>query len=303
MPFYLTDLTSGVFLIRMKIAKPAAALKSFRTLEMEMWFVEDEPTPLGRLHFCGEARHRGIPADAMRTLGCYGAIYLLEGAGEFRDANRLAQNVSAGDVLLLFPDVPHAYGPPEGAVWRELFLHFDGAIFDALRACGVLHPSRPIHRATPQDVWLPQFRHLARTPRLETVGAGLKLLDLARLLAQIVGAPSPISPPYDWLRHACDLLEGDINEHCDLPKIARLVGLSYSAFRQKFKRATGVSPAQWRARHRVQSACRLLETTEMSHRAIARTLGYADEAQFSRRFSLIMGTSPRQWRRENRTAT
>jgi len=47
----------------------------------------------------------------------------------------------------------------------------------------------------------------------------------------------------------------------------------------------------------VQTAATLLRLTDMTHREIARTLGFADEFHLSRRFRAQFGVAPRDYRR------
>ncbi|HRI83645.1 MAG TPA: AraC family ligand binding domain-containing protein, partial [Opitutaceae bacterium] len=80
----------------------------------------------------------GIGHGNMRVLGSYAAVYLLAGGGEFGDASGLRREVRAGDLLLLFPEVPHFYGPRPGGRWDEIYFVFHGPVFDQWRQAGIL---------------------------------------------------------------------------------------------------------------------------------------------------------------------
>jgi AraC-like DNA-binding protein len=86
----------------------------------------------------------------------------------------------------------------------------------------------------------------------------------------------------------------------DLDALAAVVHLSKYHFSARYKAATGHSPIQHFLQMKVEYACQLLESSELSIKAIAAELGYEDPLYFSRLFSRIMGESPRAYRRKAR---
>ena len=274
-----------------------------RTIAFEEWVCDDVPSPLGRISIGGLVTHRGIPAHAMRVLGEYALIYLLKGGGSFCDSHHQRAEVRPGTLLLLFPGVGHAYGPPPGGLWRELFLHFEGPLFELLQARGVLDERRPIHHALPVDKWQERLLELAHTPRLaREVDTTAKIFRLANLLSQITSDEPSLPPPEEWFQHACRLLKGNISEPFDLNLVAQAVGMSYHSFREKFRERSGVPPARYRMQERIAVARRMMEREELTGRAIAMALGFGDEANFSRRFKQEIGVSPRLYRQQLRDA-
>ncbi len=272
-----------------------------RTIAIEEWVCDDVPSPLGRLTIAGTATHRGITSSAMRVLNCYVVILLLEGNGSFQDANRNRAGVAPGDLMLLFPGVGHSYGPSPSGVWRELFLHFEGPLFTLMQQQGVLDPRRPVHRALPLEVWRDKLLDIARTPRFDSVPDSTdKMCRLASLLGRLTADQSPLPPQEDWFEHACRMLKGNINEPLDLETVAQAVGMSYPAFREKFRGRAGMPVGRYRLQERVEVARRMLEREELTARAISKSMGFGGEANFSRRFSQIVGVSPRRYRQQKR---
>jgi transcriptional regulator GlxA family with amidase domain len=88
---------------------------------------------------------------------------------------------------------------------------------------------------------------------------------------------------------------GYMMRHLDRPlrvsTLATEVNISPSHFFYLFKRHVGRTPIDYFIRLRLQHACRLLEETEMSVKAIAYTLGYDDPFYFSR-LKFYPGNSP-----------
>ena len=92
-------------------------------------------------------------------------------------------------------------------------------------------------------------------------------------------------------------LSDDLTGDGRLQTVAAESGLSYDTFRRHFTAQVGQSPSAFRTARRLQTAATLLRLTDMTHREIARTLGFADEFHFSRRFRAQFAVSPRDYRR------
>jgi transcriptional regulator GlxA family with amidase domain len=92
-----------------------------------------------------------------------------------------------------------------------------------------------------------------------------------------------------------------MSQHLNMPlrvaTLAARTSLSKSHFNVLFKRYVGSTPIDYFIRLRLQQACRLLQDTEMSVKAIAYTLGYDDPFYFSRIFKSFNRIAPSQYRR------
>lgn len=78
-------------------------------------------------------------------------------------------------------------------------------------------------------------------------------------------------------------------------QIAKSLGVSESGFRSLFKKAFGLSPAQYRMYIRINQAKHLLESTEMTVGDIAEALGFYDEAYFCKIFRKYAGIPPKKY--------
>ena len=82
-----------------------------------------------------------------------------------------------------------------------------------------------------------------------------------------------------------------------LPEMADRVGMSRSAFAQKFKATVGQSPLEYLTRWRMLVAGDRLVHGSEPVAAVSLELGYESEAAFSTAFKRVMGCSPRQYSR------
>lgn len=81
-------------------------------------------------------------------------------------------------------------------------------------------------------------------------------------------------------------------------KLARSCNLSRSAFAGRFLARVGTPPATYLAHVRLDAATGLLRDTSLPVTLIAKRVGYASEAAFSRAFKNRYGMSPTRWRRD-----
>ena len=78
--------------------------------------------------------------------------------------------------------------------------------------------------------------------------------------------------------------------------LARSIGMSRSAFADRFTRIMGETPMRYLAQQRLQLAARRLEESGASIARIAFEVGYESEAAFSRAFKREFGLPPAAWR-------
>lgn len=87
-----------------------------------------------------------------------------------------------------------------------------------------------------------------------------------------------------------------------LAELARRVGMSRTAFAERFKVMVGTAPVEYLTRWRMLLAGDRLRTSAEPVAAIAQTLGYASESAFSNAFRREMLCSPRRYRQAQQVA-
>lgn len=260
-------------------------------------------TPLGRVVVTGTLHKLGTdPQASGRVLGSFGLVVVTEGGGTFSDARGTTAVVSAGDALLLFPDIAHSYGPRPVGAWRENYLVFEGPVFDLWRDAGVLDARRPLLRAPVRTAWVQRVGALATRPARWWTGddALADVCEVQSLLAELVAeGPEQEGGGTDdqsWLAAATRLLRDDVRRERSLEDVARELTVSYPAFRRRFRALAGMSPGRYRSLAAIEQACALMAATTLTDRQIAADLGYSDEFHFSHRFTALAGRTPRAYR-------
>ena len=146
----------------------------------------------------------------------------------------------------------------------------------------------------------------AGRPGSETVLAKLSELlfvESVRRYAQaqpdgLTGWLAGLREPY--VARALALLHRDIARRWTLDDLGREVGLSRSAFADRFFHLIGVPPMHYLASWRMQVATQKLRNTSAFLAQVAEIVGYDSEAAFSRAFKKAFGAAPATWRRSFR---
>lgn len=87
-------------------------------------------------------------------------------------------------------------------------------------------------------------------------------------------------------------IEENIFETLELEKLAEICNLSISRLKHLFKEETGIPPAEYIIRKKVEKAQELIENQQLSIKNIAYDLGFSSPAYFSTVFKQYNGCSP-----------
>jgi transcriptional regulator GlxA family with amidase domain len=93
-----------------------------------------------------------------------------------------------------------------------------------------------------------------------------------------------------------------LSESIDLAAMARQARMSVRTFTRRFRDETGLSPAQWLTRHRVERARLLLETTDLPVDEVARQSGFRTTVSLRQHLHSAVGVAPLTYRRTYRPA-
>lgn len=253
---------------------------------------------LGSILMTGRNIAARRPIPTMRRLGRYALVYVMQGQGSYADATGRRHVLAAGDLIVVFPDLPHIYGP--NPCWSEEYVVFDGPIFRVWEQAGVLDRSRPIVRLGTSTNWIERLRWISAAGVPTNESAALReLVRLQEVLAEMLGSHPTWrqSSGEMWIEQARAALDHPGPMNRQLPAIADAFDLTSSTFRRKFHSAVGMSPKKYRLQSMIRHAQVLMLEGELSDKQIARELGFADASHLSKRFKQQLGITPRQYRR------
>lgn len=262
--------------------------------------------------------------------------YVIDGRLFVRVADTPAMEVGAGEIVLLPRNDEHVLAsapelPP--TVIDDLVqaptdqspasLRYGGGGEQTRIVCGYLGcdvPHNPLVATLPQMLklcvrdgaggeWIEHsFRRAAEEFASGGVGSAAVLGKLAELLfVEVVRRYLATLPEGQtgWLAglgdrmvgRALGLLHARAAHPWTTEELAREVGLSRSAFAERFTGLIGVPPMQYLTNWRLQLAALRLRDSPGSTAQIASDVGYESDAAFNRAFKRTFGTTPAAWRK------
>ncbi|WP_404369262.1 AraC family transcriptional regulator [Marinobacter sp.] len=229
-------------------------------------------------------------------------IYCTEGEAYLRIGEEPCV-VRGGDLVLLPAGAAHRYTAAPDNPWSIHWVHYTGPLAPDFRKHMGFGKSAHVLHLGRQPRLLVDFNGLlsVRQTGFRTPG----LVHVANRLRQLLAAvPLSAGETIQAQQPDLELIHGFMREHLDerisLNQLADLAGLSPAHFATRYRALTGVSPIQHFLHLKVEQACQMLDTTELSFTQISDLLGYDDNYYFSRLFKKVMGQSPTDYRHTRR---
>lgn len=250
-------------------------------------------------------------------------ITLVRRGGSERWIGDSLERLTPGDLVFLGPELPHDYRntplpnrrPQQvEAVVTHFMPHLLGGEW---RTLATLEPLRRLFERARRGLRVGGCtRDRAEAILLQMVRAhGLRrlillfeLLDLLSRSKQLTEISSegflvePRPSSSDRIGVVCAHIEQHLTSAIRVTELARMMGLSESAFSRLFKRCTHSTVPQYINRLRIAHACRLLAETDLTVAEIIRQCGYQSPAHFQRQFQKIHRRAPQTYRRALRGA-
>ena len=229
-------------------------------------------------------------------------IYCVKGAGRCELAGR-RHAIQAGEILVIPPAWPHAYGADGKNPWTIHWFHAQGSLLAGFLSELNISAEQPkvFLGADPQVLGI--FEEVLEV--LERGYTPRQMLHASQALGHLLAVM--IQHRHERWREQPDTCQkiaatlAHMKQHLDQPlrldTLAALAGLSRSRYSALFKELTGFPPMDYFIRLRIHCACQWLDTTDGSVKNIALRLGYEDPLYFSRVFRSVTELSPMEYRR------
>ena len=235
--------------------------------------------------------------DNARGREDYYLMYVLRGTLRVRLAEG-ERDVGGGTLLIFPPYTPYRYAyAGEGEPLTYLWVHFTGsyAAHDlerlALSPLPLVRDRLPLPRVT--EIFEEILDCFAKGGALRDAWLACYLEQLLLTLASSGGETAQEMPLARSLRY----IDRHYAEELSIAALAAMEGLSYSRYHDVFAAQLGLSPKRYVVRKRLDHACELLLTTDMSVAQVGAQVGYPDACFFTKIFKKEMGCVPSAYRK------
>ncbi|MBN1671082.1 MAG: helix-turn-helix transcriptional regulator [Kiritimatiellae bacterium] len=212
-----------------------------------------------------------------------------------------------GDLLMVPPMVLHEVGPERGVRMKLYTAHFHARVYETVDLTSLLGMAG----AFPEVAGAPYRRAapgLAREYALQAPGWKMAMASAVREILLFIirhhGSRLSVVPRSGRqtaivrLQPVFDLIRDRLGEpNLKVAELAARLSVSEVYLRKLFRSAVRMSPVEFVRRRRIDRACTLLRTTELTTEAVADRCGFSDPAFFFRTFRGMMATTPSAYRR------
>lgn len=241
-----------------------------------------------------------------RILEEFQVIYIAGGRGYFECERMGRCHVTAGDMMMLFPGVRHAYRPSRETGWHEYWVGFSGEHAYRLWHNRLFTPETAVHHIGLNQEIIADYEQIVRLCRQQTPGFQVRLGALVLQLLAHLHATETSSKvdagDSERIEEARAVMQSHIDRGIDVQGIADEVGLGYSHLLKIFRQYTGLTPYQYLLQLRIHRAKELLQQPDVSVKEVAAQMNFENQYYFSRIFKKKAGLTPSEWRRNVRSS-
>ena len=228
----------------------------------------------------------------MHSHACTEIVCYMEGAGRLVQKKQHLR-YDAGHVSIYQPGLEHADIPDTSGI--QVCVGVTGCGAEKLTS-GMFKADESLMNCAEQILKeIKKPKGMSNQERLDIL-AGWLVLELHR----ITGAVSEKNAPKDHAIALKKMIDAKYDEIVDLQELAGNLYISPDYLRHIFKQRIGESPLNYLIRRRLDSACELLNITDLPVGEIAHRVGLDNAYYFSRIFHKRIGQSPSEYRQSAR---
>lgn len=248
---------------------------------------------------------KAIEPLQIHTHKVFEICYLVEGRQNYRAFGR-DYLLKGGDLFITKPDEPHSTGkqPQEkgSLFWLHLtipkknkpFLGLHPLLGKELYNCisqirEKCYPGAPVIRELFEKLYeqLKVPENLSRKITISNI--------LVSLILEIVKcSENPVRTEDKNLNRVIQLMNEKAESKIGVPEMAEFMGMSISRFKARFRHETGMPPAEYYLRLRVEKSRKILEKGRGNVSETAMRFGFSSSQHFATTFKRFTGISPSQ---------
>lgn len=233
----------------------------------------------------------------------YALHYVISGQG-YLVTDDVTYSLKVGESFLIFPEMEVFYYPDPKLPWEYIWIDFKGEEARRLLSMTSLTKHSPVATIAPTN--LEPYFHIIENYSMrpfekERYNARLRLL--LSYYMEYFPKKDPV-PRTDYVLSAKEYIENNYwKPSLSVSDIVDYVRIERTYLFRLFKEATGMSILNYLTSYRINRACALLKTAELSIKSVACSVGYHDQLYFSKVFKRVTSCTPTEYIRKNAGST
>ncbi len=228
--------------------------------------------------------------------------YILEGSGIYKARGKLFR-LKKDDAFLICPGELIYYKADEKTPWSYTWIGMQGIKIKSYLERTSLPETLVFHYDWDDRMKLchEKMFEADKLPCSKDLMMNSIMYEYLFLLARKFPGKASVFPEKknSYVEEALSFIESSYCDPITVQNIADHLTLNRSYLHRIFKSATGMSLQDYLLDYRIRQACILLRTTDLSIRAIAHSVSFADPLYFSRLFRQKKGASPSEYRKNS----
>lgn len=251
------------------------------------------------LHLAGTSYCDGTYKMERKNSPIYVFEYILKGKGTvtIKGTGATTFTASEGDIYILHRKSDHCYYSDENDPWIKVWFNIYGPLTDNLVQAYNLGEVHHVPNLDLKDLFLEMITTanspLDSTEEIFNKAAIIFHKIVIRIYSEVHQSQSRYSPEASMLRN---YLDKHVERNISILELGNLIFRSPSQTIRIFKKAFSMTPYNYLLMKKIEVAKFLLINTNMSIKAIAYKLSFADEHYFSNYFKSRTDISPSEFR-------
>ena len=231
--------------------------------------------------------------------------YIISGKGTYTVKDKTYE-LHAHQAFLICPDEITFYKADSDDPWYYIWVAFNGVKAKTYLSYANLDTDHRICEFPDSELLLQQVQNMLNARELTYANELKRESSLFLFLSHLIEHQHHLhstTDTYDYsyqvyVEHALEFIEHNYDKNIKIQDLASYIGINRSYLTNSFKKVLNTSPQLYLLNYRLDKACQLLKTTNLTITEISRMIGYEDSLAFSKLFKRYRGTSPKNYRLE-----
>ena len=253
------------------------------------------------LCFCGKEHCAAGYSYGPAVRSQYVLHYIISGKGSYT-INNTTYTLHKNQGFLIPPDTITYYEADKEEPWNYMWIGFNGVKAETYLNYANLNENNLIFECSKDDTLKNYINEMLKLKELnfsnELKLEGLLYMFMSSLVScrKDEGNTKSFRSTEIYLEKSIEYIDKNYADNIKINDIANYIGINRSYLTHIFKKNINISPQEFLLNYRIDKACALLKSSDLSVKAVSKSIGYSDPLTFSKIFKKVKGESPKNYR-------